>query len=91
MDDARAAPEGSGRVARKEERNKHIAIAFYDLMFNESKPREAVDQFVGDPYRQHDPSERTAKRRSSSTSSGWRATSPESTWSSNVPSRMGTM
>ena len=37
------------------ERNKQNAIAFYDLMFNQSKPREAIDRFSGDYYRQHNP------------------------------------
>jgi predicted SnoaL-like aldol condensation-catalyzing enzyme len=37
------------------ERNKATAIAFYDLLFNQSKPREAVALFVGDTYRQHNP------------------------------------
>jgi hypothetical protein len=30
-------------VAGKQDRNKRNAIAFYDLMFNQSKPREAVE------------------------------------------------
>lgn len=42
-------------MASKQERNKQKAIAFYDLMFNQSKPREAVEKFVGDYYRQHNP------------------------------------
>lgn len=42
-------------MAGKEERNKRSAIAFYDLMFNQSNPREAVEEFVGDDYRQHNP------------------------------------
>ena len=37
------------------ERNKRNAIAFYDLMFNQGRPREAVEQFVGDRYVQHNP------------------------------------
>jgi len=42
-------------MARREEQNKQHAVAFYNLMFNESKPREAVERFVGDDYRQHNP------------------------------------
>ncbi|HEY8870749.1 MAG TPA: nuclear transport factor 2 family protein [Candidatus Limnocylindrales bacterium] len=42
-------------MVSKEERNKQTAIAFYDLMFNQSKPREAVEKYVGDDYRQHNP------------------------------------
>jgi predicted SnoaL-like aldol condensation-catalyzing enzyme len=37
------------------ETNKQNAIAFYELMFNDSKPREAVARYVGDVYIQHNP------------------------------------
>ena len=30
-------------------------MAFYDLMFNECRPREAIEQYVGDRYIQHNP------------------------------------
>ena len=36
-------------------RNKDTAVAFYDLMFNQSKPREAIERFAGDTYIQHNP------------------------------------
>lgn len=39
----------------KLERNKKNAQAFYDLMFNQCKPAEAVEQYVGDTYIQHNP------------------------------------
>ncbi len=35
------------------EQNKRNAQAFYDLMFNECKPREAIKQYAGDTYIQH--------------------------------------
>ena len=35
------------------ERNKQTAQAFYELMFNECQPREAVERYVGDVYIQH--------------------------------------
>lgn len=37
------------------DRNKANAEAFYDLMFNQCKPREAVARYVGDRYIQHNP------------------------------------
>jgi len=37
------------------EQNRRNAIAFYDLMFNQCKPREAVELYVGATYRQHNP------------------------------------
>ena len=37
------------------ERNKQAAMAFYDLMFNQGKPAEAVRDYVGDVYIQHNP------------------------------------
>jgi len=35
--------------------NTQNAKAFYDLMFNQCKPREAIARFVGDSYVQHNP------------------------------------
>lgn len=35
--------------------NRRNAVAFYDLMFNQCKPREAVERYVGDSYTQHNP------------------------------------
>ncbi len=37
------------------ERNKANAVAFYDLMFNENRPAEAIERFAGSEYRQHNP------------------------------------
>jgi predicted SnoaL-like aldol condensation-catalyzing enzyme len=37
------------------DRNKANAIAFYDLMFNDCKPREAIERYAGDFYTQHNP------------------------------------
>ena len=37
------------------EANKRNAQAFYELMFNDARPREAVERFVGDEYVQHNP------------------------------------
>jgi predicted SnoaL-like aldol condensation-catalyzing enzyme len=35
--------------------NKRAAMEFYDLMFNECRPREAIDGYAGDEYVQHNP------------------------------------
>lgn len=37
------------------ERNKQNVIAFYDLMFNKSAPREAIERYAGNEYIQHNP------------------------------------
>jgi predicted SnoaL-like aldol condensation-catalyzing enzyme len=39
----------------KLEQNKRSVKAFYDLMFNQSKPREAIELYTGDEYIQHNP------------------------------------
>ena len=38
------------------EQNKANAQAFYDLMFNQCRPAEAIERYVGDVYIQHNPS-----------------------------------
>jgi predicted SnoaL-like aldol condensation-catalyzing enzyme len=34
---------------------KDNAQAFYDLMFNQCRPREAIERYAGDEYIQHNP------------------------------------
>jgi len=34
---------------------KRDAMAFYDLMFNQCRPQEAIDLYVGESYIQHNP------------------------------------
>ncbi len=43
------------------DRNKANVIAFYELMFNAGRPREAVERYVGDDYIQHNPHVATGK------------------------------
>lgn len=37
------------------EANKAAVMAFYDLMFNECRPAEAIERFAGQEYIQHNP------------------------------------
>ena len=37
------------------DRMKRDAMAFYDLMFNQCRPGEAIDRYVGERYTQHNP------------------------------------
>lgn len=39
----------------KLERNKKNVLEFYDLMFNQSRPAEAMSRYGGDSYIQHNP------------------------------------
>jgi predicted SnoaL-like aldol condensation-catalyzing enzyme len=37
------------------EKNKKNVMAFYDLMFNQNNPTEAIKNYVGEAYIQHNP------------------------------------
>ena len=42
-------------MSQQLQQNKDNAVAFYDMMFNQCKPREAIDRYVGASYTQHNP------------------------------------
>jgi predicted SnoaL-like aldol condensation-catalyzing enzyme len=37
------------------DQHKQSAMAFYDLMFNQNRPAEAIERYTGDVYIQHNP------------------------------------
>ncbi len=37
------------------ERHATDVVAFYDMMFNQNRPREAIELYAGAEYRQHNP------------------------------------
>ena len=46
---------GNSKMSTIQEQNKKNAQAFYDLMFNQCQPGQAVEKYVGDEYVQHNP------------------------------------
>ena len=42
-------------MGERAERNKRNVMAFYDLMFNECRPAEALEKYAGEVYIQHNP------------------------------------
>ena len=42
-------------MSERSDKNKQNAQAFYDLMFNQCRPREAIEMYAGDEYIQHNP------------------------------------
>jgi predicted SnoaL-like aldol condensation-catalyzing enzyme len=43
------------------ERNKETVVSFYDMAFNQSRPREAIALFAGNEYIQHNPGVKDGK------------------------------
>ena len=43
------------------EANKRNVIVFYEMMFNDCRPREAIERYVGAEYIQHNPHVATGK------------------------------
>lgn len=52
----------SKAMANQIEAMKRDAMAFYDMMFNQCRPAEAVERNVGDRYIQHNPGVGDAKQ-----------------------------
>ena len=44
-------PKAVFEMAQKPEQNKQNAVAFYDLMFNQCQPAEAIEKYVGAEYK----------------------------------------
>ena len=42
-------------MSSDQQRNKDNVRAFYDLMFNQCRPAEALERYAGDTYIQHNP------------------------------------
>lgn len=42
-------------MSEKLERNRQNVLAFYDLMFNQCRPAEAIERYAGSRYTQHNP------------------------------------
>lgn len=42
-------------------KNKTNAVAFYEMMFNDREPREAIARFAGEEYIQHNPHVKNGK------------------------------
>ena len=65
-------------MSDRPEPNKQTALDFYDLMFNQCRPADAIEKYAGTPTSSTTRRWPMASRRSSTTSSGQRTTTPGS-------------
>ncbi len=72
---------GSDKMADLE-RNKANVIAFYELMFNEGRPRDAIALYVGPTISSTTRTWRPVRKASSPISSEWHERIPASAWTS---------
>jgi predicted SnoaL-like aldol condensation-catalyzing enzyme len=49
-------------VTPQTDQNKQTAMAFYDLMFNQNQPAEAIERYTGADYIQHNPTVPSGKQ-----------------------------
>jgi predicted SnoaL-like aldol condensation-catalyzing enzyme len=66
------------------EENEKNVIAFYDPMFNQCKPAEAIEKFTGDVYIQHNPAVADGKEAFIEYFRAWKRTIPENVLTSNA-------
>ena len=59
-----------------------MVVKFYDLMFNQCRPAEAMERYAGTTYIQHNPAVADGKAALLPTSSEWRGNTRASEWSS---------
>ena len=57
-------------MSDRQGRNKQTALDFYDLMFNQCRPADAIEKYAGTPTSSTTRRWPMASRRSSTTSSG---------------------
>jgi predicted SnoaL-like aldol condensation-catalyzing enzyme len=46
---------GGEEMTERVEQNKRNVVEFYNLMFNECQPAEAIERYTGENYTQHNP------------------------------------
>jgi predicted SnoaL-like aldol condensation-catalyzing enzyme len=55
IDDTAGGEGDESRMSDPLQRNKETVMAFYDLMFNQCRPAEALERYAGEDYTQHNP------------------------------------